>query len=448
MKIVIIGAGPCGLGAAQKLTAVGFKDWILLERHTYAGGLAASFTDDRGFTWDQGGHVIFSHYPEFDQMLEDTCGGDLLFHRRRSFVNVGNSLVPYPLQNNLRHLPRDQALAALSGLGHAPGGSPTMPFDQWLMSTFGDGLCRLFLQPYNQKVWATDLSRMSSQWVAERVSVVSFDRALRNLLVSDHDESDWGPNSTFVFPLRGGTGEIFRRLAARLPADNVHYNREVLRLDLRRKALKLQDGSSLNFDRLISTMPLDELVTRTEGLPDSLQESARDLRHSGTHAVGYGFEAALREDWCWMYFPEFDVPFNRVTNFARYSPFNVPAGRTDRYCSFMSETSFSDTKPEDKGRVAETTLRGLYKKGLIPGAVQPASVYTMQIPYAYPVPTLGRDGALRHIQPYLMQHGVFSRGRFGAWLYELGNMDHSYKQGIDIVDFILSGKEESEWKMR
>jgi len=79
---------------------------------------------------------------------------------------------------------------------------------------------------------------------------------------------------------------------------------------------------------------------------------------------------------------------------------------------------------------------------------QEASEYVIKVPYAYPVPTLNRDEALQAIQTYLMKHGVYSRGRFGAWLYELGNMDHSFKQGIDVVDCIVNRKEEEEWRLK
>ncbi len=61
-KIVIIGAGPTGLGAAYRLKELGYKNFQLYDRHPYIGGLASSFTDSAGFTWDIGGHVMFSHY--------------------------------------------------------------------------------------------------------------------------------------------------------------------------------------------------------------------------------------------------------------------------------------------------------------------------------------------------------------------------------------------------
>lgn len=35
------------------------------------------------------------------------------------------------------------------------------------------------------------------------------------------------------------------------------------------------------------------------------------------------------------------------------------------------------------------------------------------------------------IQPWLERRGILSRGRFGSWRYELGNMDHAVKMGID-----------------
>jgi hypothetical protein len=73
---------------------------------------------------------------------------------------------------------------------------------------------------------------------------------------------------------------------------------------------------------------------------------------------------------------------------------------------------------------------------------QIASRYLIDIPYSYPVPTLGRDNALATIQPYLEARSVYSRGRFGAWKYEVGNMDHSFMQGVEVAERLLSGSDE------
>ena len=110
----------------------------------------------------------------------------------------------------------------------------------------------------------------------------------------------------------------------------------------------------------------------------------------------------------------------------------------------MCETTYSSYKPADKAGIIEATLQGLVNSGMIDEEQKQrvASRYLIDIPYSYPVPTLGRDKALATIQPYLESRSVYSRGRFGAWKYEVGNMDHSFMQGVELVDRLLSGKPE------
>ncbi|MCP4717677.1 MAG: NAD(P)-binding protein, partial [Deltaproteobacteria bacterium] len=48
-KFVILGAGPCGLGAAWRLQELGINDYEIFEKNDYVGGLSASFVDDKGF---------------------------------------------------------------------------------------------------------------------------------------------------------------------------------------------------------------------------------------------------------------------------------------------------------------------------------------------------------------------------------------------------------------
>src|SRR5215208_4588267 len=102
--IAIVGAGPCGLGCARELARLGYDDWTIYERHEWAGGHASSEVDEAGFTWDQGGHVVFSHFGEFDALLDEAMGDDVYEHERSSYVRLGEKWVPYPFQNNLRYL--------------------------------------------------------------------------------------------------------------------------------------------------------------------------------------------------------------------------------------------------------------------------------------------------------------------------------------------------------
>jgi protoporphyrinogen oxidase len=441
-RIVIVGAGPCGLACARELTRLGHEDWLVLEQGASAGGHASSVVDPQGFTWDIGGHVVFSHYGEFDALLDEALGDEVYEHDRSSYVRFDGRWVPYPFQNNLRYLDPAAALDCVLGLLDAPGGNGAMDFERWVRATFGAAIADTFMLPYNEKVWATPPRELSAGWIAERVSVVDAGRALRSLILGE-DDVGWGPNATFKFPRRGGTGEIYRRLAERL-GSRVHFGCEVVRVDPATRELKLADGRVEPYDALVSTGPLDLLVASLD-CPEEVSAAAATLRHNGIQMVGVGLEQPLRDDCSWMYFPGPEVPFYRVTNFAKYSAANVPDADTDRYCAYLTESAYAMGKPPDPSVLEERVVRGLVTAGVVEELGPLASVHTVDAPYAYPVPTLDRDRALGVVQPWLMERGIYSRGRFGSWRYEIGNMDHAVKMGIDVARFLVESRPEEIW---
>jgi protoporphyrinogen oxidase len=440
-RIAIIGAGPCGLACARELDRRGHRNWTIFERASHAGGLAASVVDPAGFTWDLGGHVVFSHFGEFDALLAEVMGNDIHHHDRSSYIRFGERWVPYPFQNNLRHLPSEVVERCLETLKVAPGGDPGMNFAEWMEGMFGQGITEYFMRPYNFKVWATPAADMSATWIAERVSVIDYERVAANVR-EGRDEVAWGPNNTFVFPSVGATGEIYRRAALPL-ADRIRYDSSVVEVSPEGRWLRTAGGAEHAYDALVSTMPLDLLVGLLDDRPDGLLTAAGDLRHNGVHMVGVGYETPLVDDKSWLYFPQDHTPFYRATNFAKYAPANVPDGAIDRYCSYMTETSFSDVKPEPRAGLEDRVEAGLRAARVVEGRPEVASVHVETIDYAYPVPTVGRDAALALIQPWLSERGIHSRGRFGSWRYEIGNMDHAVKMGIDVAGRILAGASET-----
>src|SRR4051812_47795831 len=97
-RIVIIGAGPTGLGAGYRLQELGYDDWVILEANDYVGGLATSFTDEAGFTYDIGGHVMFSHYQYYDDLVDKLMGGEFTTLQREAWVWMEDRFIPYPFQ--------------------------------------------------------------------------------------------------------------------------------------------------------------------------------------------------------------------------------------------------------------------------------------------------------------------------------------------------------------
>jgi protoporphyrinogen oxidase len=443
-RIAIIGAGPCGLGCARELGRLGFEHWSVFERESHAGGLASSVLDPQGFTWDLGGHVVFSHFGEFDALLDEVMGADVYEHERASYVRFDGRWVPYPFQNNLRYLPPEVVVECLLGLIEAQGGSPDMDFASWMEATFGPGITRVFMRPYNAKVWTVAAAEMASAWIGERVSVVDYRRALENVLLG-RDDLGWGPNNTFRFPSSGGTGEIYRRLSEQLGA-RIQFGRELVEIDPDRRVLRFADGGSEPYDALVSTLPLDRLVAALTSCPAELTDAASALRRTSVAIVGVGFERPLSDEKCWMYFPDGNIPFYRATNFARYSPANVPDADVARFSSYMTETSFPPGA-ERPAHLDQRVVAGLVSGGVVEDDQFIASMHTIDVDYAYPVPTLARDAALRTIQPWLMEREIYARGRFGAWRYEMGNMDHAVKMGADVARLLVEGRPEELWSL-
>lgn len=443
MKIVILGAGPTGLGAAHYLNKIGQSDWHLFERAPHVGGLSSSFIDDNGFTWDVGGHVLFSHYDCFDEAVEEALGEEYYNHLRESWIRILNTWVPYPFQNNIRHLPSVALEFCLEGL-RVFRANPSMArnFRDWMDAIFGKGIVKYFMEPYNRKVWGVPLETMGKEWLGERVSVVDLARIEKNI-AEQRDDVNWGPNNRFKFPRFGGTGAIFEGIA-RPFRDRISFVHELAAVDLEAKEVSFSNGRKELYDVLINTTPLDRFIQKCNPLPDAVRGAAKDLVHNSGLIVGLGFAGGRTDSKCWMYFPESNSPFYRVTNFFNYSPYNVPNGDVGSYFSLMCETTYSPHKPVDKDRIVEDTIQGLINSGMISEEERGRIVsrYLIDVPYSYPVPTLGRDRALAVIQPWLESNGVYSRGRFGAWKYEVGNMDHSFMQGVEVAERILNGTDE------
>ena len=179
-------------------------------------------------------------------------------------------------------------------------------------------------------------------------------------------------------------------------------------------------------------MPLDLPRRGDRRLPGRGSRGGGALEHNGVWIVGVGFERALADDRSWLYFADPEVPFYRVTNFAKYAAANVPGSDTARYSSYMTETPTPSACRASARGSSDAVVDALVATGLIDEDVPIASLHTIDIEYAYPIPTRDRDAALAVVQPWLMERDVYSRGRFGSWRYEIGNMDHAAKMGIDV----------------
>ena len=482
-RIIILGAGPTGLGAAYRLKELGYSNFVVYDRHNYVGGLSHSFTDDQGFTWDIGGHVMFSHYTYYDKCFETLMGSEYTLNNRESWVRMFDTWVPYPFQNNVRYLPKQAAFECIAGLVKAQNGKGTVAspqqannFGEFIDAVFGEGIAKHFMRPYNYKVWAYSPERMNKHWIGERVAVIDVERALRNIILGT-DDFGWGPNNQFKFPLKGGTGEFYKRFGPAIGFDDgkgnghIRLNKRVTKIDVDAKVITFSDGTTDTYDILLSTMPVDVLTGKI--LSEQAGEQAGDrgarandasladianlasgLLHSSGYMVGIGLKsrtpnAGSPDTKSWMYFPEDNCPFYRVTYLSNYSPFMTPD--KDNYYSLLCEVSESDVKhtPGEFGKnpdaVIDDCIRGLENAGLLnPGErANIVSRWCYYADYSYPTPSVERDDILTQVIPWLEARGIYSRGRFGMWKYEVANTDHSLMQGVELINRLLLGEPET-----
>lgn len=112
--------------------------------------------------------MIFSHYKYFDDCIDEALPkeDDWYTHERVSYVRCKDLWVPYPFQNNISVLPKDDQVRCINGMIDAAMDarvSVNKPanFDEWIVRMMGTGIADLFMRPYNFKVWAVPTTKVS-----------------------------------------------------------------------------------------------------------------------------------------------------------------------------------------------------------------------------------------------------------------------------------------------
>lgn len=326
---------------------------------------------------------------------------------------------------------------------------------------------------------------MQCAWLGERVAAPNLKAVTTNVILGK-TAGNWGPNATFRFPARGGTGGIWIAVANTLPKEKTRFGEKgkVTKVNANNKTVTLQDGTTIGYKKLVSTMAVDFLA---EAMNDQeLVGLTKQLFYSSTHVIGVGVRGSRPErigDKCWvsqyyrpsfrsavsvfcanvwaiqLYFPEDNCPFYRATIFSNYSPYNQPEAskklptmqladgsrpqsteaKEGPYWSIMLEVSESSMKPVNQETILADCIQGLVNTEMLKPTDEIVSTYHRRFDHGYPTPTLEREGALTQILPKLQDKNIWSRGRFGSWRYEVGNQDHSFMLGVEAVDNIVNG---------
>ena len=333
--------------------------------------------------------------------------------------------MPYPFQTNLHGLPGNVIDECLDGLVDvaAPGDARAESLLEWISKSFGDGISKHFLRPYNEKQWAYPLDGIAPAG-ADRIVAPDVD----SITVGARGRvpcTDF-PNAMVSYPASGGFANVWGGF---LPfvGDRVREGR-VEAIDLQARTLTTDRGELLTYDRLISTMPLTELIACSSGAPSGCREAVAHLRHNSLHLVNVVIGRPISTDMQRIYAADPSVPFHKLVLNSNSSP--DLRGRST--FGLQAEVSWSSHKPVAVEGLHERVMEVLVQMGVVEAddSVVASSVLTLD--YAYPVYTRETAAARSYLLAELEQLGVLCAGRFGEWLYI--NSDDAVMRGKAAAD--------------
>ena len=377
-RIAILGAGPAGLALAHGLLDRGVRDFLVFEKETTAGGLCRSADVDGAPLDVCGGHFVDVRRPAVTEFLfrfmpEEEWN---LFERNTKIRLLGQ-MIGNPVEANIWQL--DEAtqrryLADIAAAGCNTGEPMPSSFVDWIVWKLGRSIAEDYMLPYNRKMFGDDLDALGTYWL-EKLPNVSYEDTLR----SCRERRPFGTqpgHAVFRYPKKHGSGEVWRRMGEAL-GDRLVAGAEAVSLDVAERAVGLADGTAVRADLVVTTLPWPAFG-RLSGLSAVSLAAVASLRHTGIF-VEYRPDS-FGSDAHWIYEPD-------------------PARPEHRY---LLRENFL---PGAKGYWTETRI----------GREGSAAGPRFEVPWAYPLNTVGKNEAVAGLLDECARSRVFGLGRWGEW---------------------------------
>ncbi len=414
--IPILGAGLAGLSAARHLK----NEHIILEKAPNVGGLCKSVNID-GYIFDYAPHILFTRNEYVKTLYQDLLKGNLYKKKRKTYVYLLDTYVGYPFEVNLDTLPEDIVQECIDGVMNRETMEPSN-FEEWIYSTFGDGIAKHYMIPYNRKIWKYDLSKMNIDWIRGRVPSPSVEEMKKG--AAGTLKKDYGPNAEFMYPKHEGIGALANQLCKGL---NTSLGSKVVEVrssgtDVRvkyRKEGKIRETVS---EKILSSIPLPELVRILHEAPEEVIKAASSLVYNSLVCVQIGVKRPNISDKHWLYFPEDKFIFNRISFPMNFSEYTTPGDRS----SILVEVTHRETSIDPEG-VRDRVIEDLMKTNIITERDEMEVCETSTFKYAYVIYDLDHKKNVEIIHNYLKKSNIIPIGRFGEWEYF--NMDKAILSG-------------------
>lgn len=449
-KVVIVGAGPAGLGAAyefiMKKKLADFEISIF-EADSQVGGIAKTLSY-KGYRFDLGGHRFYTKYPEIDKFYQSFLGKNMLTRKRLSRIYFDKKLFIYPLSasNALKNLGLTRSIEiTLSWLFRQfHKHNKEEKFDEWVSNRFGDKLFNIFFKSYTEKVWGIPTSEISAQWAAQRIQNFSLPKAIINALFGINPGTKTIIKN-FLYP-KYGPGMLYEKMKEDLKKQGIkifldHKVIGIKRNDSKILSIGIEDKKQNkqvlgNIDYLISTMPFNELILCLNP-QDALRKKIKNLKFRNFIAVNLIVKSNPFPDQ-WIYIHEPNVKVGRIQNFRNWSPYMVKIHENNTPISMEYFASQNDPLWE----TSDNNLLELAKNEIVKlGLVKKDDIvdgFVCKVKNAYPVYDYNYEKILKVGKEFLRRfNNVYLCGRGGLFRYN--NQDHSILSGFYTARNIISG---------
>jgi protoporphyrinogen oxidase len=422
-RVVVIGGGLAGLSAGHHLAE---HEPVVLEKESELGGLCRSFTQD-GFTFDCTGHLIHLKNQYTKDLIANLLPNAFTSHERLAAIYSKQTTTPYPFQANTYGLPAEVVRDCIVGFVdtlQTNHDRPPSNFHEWNLRTFGAGIAKHFMLPYNEKFWKQDLRGITADWVNWAIPKPTLEEVVNGALGITN--KGMGYNPRFIYPANGGIDCLPQALGRSIR--KIYLNESATIVDTRKKCVRLSSGREEPYDYLISTTPLPLLFKMLSEVPENLRKAAERLRAISVLNINIGVNRPKISDQHWIYFPEREFIFSRIGFPMNFSASVGPAGTSSVYIEI--------THPPDQmpnvDEAYERSIHGLQKCGILNPDDRILTRHVLDIRYAYVVFDEHRQRHLQSLVDYLEAHNIFTTGRYGLWDY------------YSMEDSILSGKKIAE----
>ncbi|MDO9454437.1 MAG: NAD(P)-binding protein [Stagnimonas sp.] len=406
IPIVILGGGIAGLGAALRARELGL-DSVIFEARLSLGGLLDNFVVD-GFRFDNAVHLSFANEPEVRAIFDRT---PYFTHPADSQCFDKDVWLKHPVQNNLFPLPAARKVELIKSFVSRPDIADPANYEQWLLSQYGDDIARSYPIAYTHKYWGTPPNRLSVNWIGNRMRRAELDEILFGAFTAET------PNTYYTkemrYPKQGGYKAFIQPL---IDASAVELDACAIRVDSAAKRVDFRDGHSVSYDRLISTLPLPELVHLLVDVPADVATAAAALEATSIDLVSVGFNRVIDLD-LWFYIYDADIHASRAYSPSVKSPDNAPQNCSSLQFEIYQRGRKARFSPQE----LKDNVRGAILKMGIAAGEDIRFMHHKRLPWGNVIFDVGMEENRQIVRDHLESLGVKSCGRFGEWDYLWSN---------------------------